>query len=709
MIYALKFNYQRATVFIVVFFALMCIKGEAGSQVMEPAGLSTSFKEAIMSTEVCTSGVINFGVSDKEHHIKIISSGSTADKYLYIDSPIIDRIELFKWPDTINSIYLSGSEIAFSKRGSDFTGFLIPITSSQSEAEEVYVLRVQSGKQLLVPFSFQSKEAVVADDNLRQNLMFLYFGIILFMLLYNGFLAISTKDREYYYYLFYIAAVGLTQASLFGFGDMYLWPNSAWMSQKMVYLTGGLSGVSTIVFVRRFISTKIHTPKLDKVLLFYAFSGVASVILAVFGLYNISYNLINFNAASAFILLIAAFVALRAGNTSARFFLVAWTIFIAACVVFALKDFGIIPYNNFTVYALPFGSAIEGALLSFALANKINRFKREKELSQERMIAVMQENQTLLERQTMELERMVNERTYDLAVANKELSTTLNDLKLTQKQLLESEKLASLGQMTAGIAHEINNPINFVSSNIAPLKRDVADLLELLDGYTGATDLQALAERLPALQRRYRELDIDFLRKEIDQLLAGIEEGSRRTTEIVKGLRIFSRMDRDTFVTANINECLNSTLMVMKNMTRGEVELEKELEAGLPGIDCFPGKLNQVFMNILNNAVQSTQLSGKAPTERRVSLRTWHDAEHVYIRIADNGVGMSEEVRTHIFDPFFTTKPVGEGTGLGLSIALGIVKEHNGSIQVFSEEGKGAEFLITLPRRLAVVESPLAA
>jgi signal transduction histidine kinase len=197
-------------------------------------------------------------------------------------------------------------------------------------------------------------------------------------------------------------------------------------------------------------------------------------------------------------------------------------------------------------------------------------------------------------------------------------------------------------------------------------------------------------------------LDIEFLKKEIEMLLGGIEEGSRRTAEIVKGLRIFSRMDRDTLVSANINECINSTLVVMKSLTKGEVTIVKEYADNLPALDCFPGKLNQVFMNILTNAVQATKLDGRQAPDRKIDIKTSCDENNIIVTITDNGMGMDEAVKAKIFDPFFTTKSVGEGTGLGLSIAMGIVSEHNGKIEVNSHVGKGTQFLITLPRLQSV-------
>jgi len=371
--------------------------------------------------------------------------------------------------------------------------------------------------------------------------------------------------------------------------------------------------------------------------------------------------------------------------------------FLMGVTLYALKDYGLITYSNFTKYALPVGVMIEAILLSLALADRINILKREKEASQAQAILMMEENQRLIHEQNAILEKEVEARTREITSANHSLEQTLTNLQLTQKQLVESEKLASLGQMTAGIAHEINNPVNFVRSNVQPLKRDVDELIEIIaqiNPNLPVTDLQA---KWNALQLKYKELDVDYLQKEIYQLLQGIDEGSKRTADIVRSLRVFSRMDRDALVLADVNECITSTLMVLKNITSKEVTLTTHLDLTLPQIHCYPGKLNQVLMNLISNAVHATKMGNRSIQERLVEVSTEKESDFLKIVVKDNGTGMKEEVRKKIFDPFFTTKQVGEGTGLGLSIVLGIVQEHGGDIRIDSEWNKGTSFTILLP------------
>ncbi len=273
---------------------------------------------------------------------------------------------------------------------------------------------------------------------------------------------------------------------------------------------------------------------------------------------------------------------------------------------------------------------------------------------------------------------------------NQQIESAMNKLKETQNQLVQSEKMASVGQLTAGIAHEINNPINFVTSNISPLKRDLDDIMKLLNMYNGAAEKSDPHDEFKNIKNFKDEIDYDFILKEIKQLLNGIEEGAKRTIEIVRGLRNFSRLDESDKKLSDINEGIESTLLMLRNQLKNRIEVIKEF-GSIPQILCYPGKLNQVFMNILNNASQSIEGEGE------IIISTTYGNKNVFISIKDSGKGMSKKIMDHIFEPFYTTKDVGKGTGLGLSISYGIVQEHNGKIEVKSELNKGTEFIITLP------------
>jgi len=279
-----------------------------------------------------------------------------------------------------------------------------------------------------------------------------------------------------------------------------------------------------------------------------------------------------------------------------------------------------------------------------------------------------------------------------LVEKNRYLNDLIEKTQSMQEQMISSEKMASLGQLTAGIAHEINNPINFVSSNINPLKTDLTELKELCKKYESLHDAKNIEEVLKEIEEYRNDIDPGFLYNEIDTLTNGIEEGAERTKKIVLGLRSFSRIDEDEFKTVDIHEGIDSTLMLLQNKIKNRIEVHKNF-GKLPLVECMPGKLNQVFMNIINNASEAIMNKGDIFISTKVNNKN----NIVTISIKDNGVGMKELVKRRIFEPFFTTKEIGKGTGLGMAISFGIIEKHNGNIRLESEENKGSEFIITLP------------
>jgi len=632
-------------------------------------------------------GAPNLGLSNDWQYVQFTYEGTanSDETFCYIGNSSIEKIELFRVGSSVDLIGVSGSTQSNAIDFETPSGFGIAIPHEPGR----YMLRLYSSKQLIAPIYVGESSRVLRMAGKEDAIMFLYFGIIAVLFFYNLFLAIATRERGYSDYSFYILSIALTQAVLFGYGNSYLWPGSEWFGKNGVHIMGAVSGMTTIFFTRSFLRVKEYTPVIDKILLGYAVLYCAALALCFTGYGIESYNVINFCAASSILLIIASVKASKKGNRSAGFFLLSWSVFIIACTIFAMKDFGVLPYNFWTVYSLPFGSAIEGVLLSFALADKINVLRKQKEEADAQRIKT-------IESQNEVLETKVHQRTAQLEEAKDYIQSQYDHLRMTQKQLVESEKLAGLGQMTAGIAHELNNPINFVNSNVGPLQRDIDDILAMLDAYQSLGN-NATSEDLELLRKQCEELDITFVRKEITQLVQGIEEGSKRTAEIVKGLRIFARTDKDTLISANINECIQSTLVVMKGVTKGQVTVHKNLSSDIPDVDCFPGKLNQVIANLVTNAIHATRIPGRHASQRNIWITSENDHEFVRIRVKDDGCGIDSQELEKIFIPFFTTKAVGEGTGLGLAIVRGIIEEHNGHIEVVSQPGIGSEFILHLP------------
>ena len=308
-----------------------------------------------------------------------------------------------------------------------------------------------------------------------------------------------------------------------------------------------------------------------------------------------------------------------------------------------------------------------------------------------------------LDRANAGLEEQVQERTKDLQGA-------LTDLRESQAQLVQSEKMASLGQMVAGVAHEINTPLGYARSNAGIIRTTLPKIRALCAAQDKVLSLlmadnsseQEMAEALSAVAERRKKTNADEILGDLDTLLEDADHGLLQIADLVASLKDFSRVDRSRTDLFDVNAGIESALKICNSQLKDRVEVQR-LFGELPEIECSPSQLNQVFLNLFTNAAQA--ISG----EGLLTIVTSADAEGVTVRVRDTGSGMSEEVKQRIFEPFFTTKSVGKGTGLGLSIVFRIIEDHGGRISVQSEPDEGSEFIIRLPLRQARIEMPLAA
>lgn len=299
--------------------------------------------------------------------------------------------------------------------------------------------------------------------------------------------------------------------------------------------------------------------------------------------------------------------------------------------------------------------------------------------------------------------------TATLAAPAADTSDLSRRLSAAEQQLVQSERLASIGQLAAGVAHEINNPMGYVFSNIGTLERYLGDLFRMLAAYEAAEPLLAGTPAADELAELRDRIELDYLKDDIPSLMAETAEGVKRVRKIVQDLKDFSRVDqRQDWEWADLHQGLDSTLNIVNNEIKYKADVRREY-GRLPEVQCLASELNQVFMNLLVNAAHAI-----GPARGTITVRTGTEGpdgepERVWVEVEDDGCGIAPDALKRIFDPFFTTKPVGHGTGLGLSLSYGIVRKHAGSIDVRSTPGQGSCFRVTLPVRRAGAEAPQAA
>lgn len=669
---------------------------------IDPSGNSTADSSLIQKDFQPSSGQIVYPATVNNLWLKFkVKNAFNSPVFFDLRYTNLSQVLIYKMQENrLELLGKAGNDIPFHPVLTESPNIIFNLQLLPNQ-EAIYFVNVKSVHPVILPMYIVSQNALISSVGIQTMIVGIYLGLLGVMFLYNLFLYISTKDKNYLFYVIYIFFLALAQITAAGYGFSFLWPNNPFINNYSVIFTTSLSTAAATVFTMFFLQTALYTPRIHKLLIAYVCIYAIGIISNFLSNYNLSYSILNYNLlASGLTVVIASTVIARRGFRSAYFYLLAWSALLVSLFILVMRNLNVIPYNTFTAYIIYIGSGIEVALLSVALADKINILSKEKAFSQAQALEVLQENEKLIKGQNIMLEKRVAERTEELESTNLQLNHTLTDLKETQAQLVDAEKMASLGQLTAGIAHEINNPINFVKSNINPLRLDVQDLIEVLDEYQKLHTISDSKEAdllLKSIEKQIKSVDLPYVKTEIKDLLKGIEDGAERTAEIVRGLRTFSRLDESEVKTVDVHEGIQSTIVILRNSIPFYVSINTNFKAK-GKVECFPGKLNQVFMNIINNAAQAI-IAKKGNQENEFIEISTRDIENdrIEIVIKDSGTGMSEEVKHKIFEPFFTTKDVGEGTGLGMAIVFRIIKMHQGTINIISELEKGAEFIITLP------------
>ncbi|MBB2151324.1 sensor histidine kinase [Pedobacter gandavensis] len=641
--------------------------------------------------------IANFGLTKSQIwiRIKIADPKMASDYYLQLKSPNLDKV-VFYYPEKGQyKTVKSGNEVSILLRDIVHQDPIFRLRTTSDTT--TYYLKVAASSPITLPLFIGSYSVIMQGLAMESNVFSLYMGLIITMFLYNIFIYSTVRDRSYLFYVVYIFSVGFTQLCLQGYAFSLLWGDNPYLNNQGLVFSIVFVGITSILFTKEFLHVKnfyknVNTYMNVLIVLYLICFGISLSGYPVAA--QMALQLLTIVASISVI--VTGIIIYRKKYRPALYFTISWSCFLIGVIIFILKDVGILSYTFLTNNAILIGSGLEAVLLSFALADKINIFKKEKEESQSEALRILTENEKLVREQNVLLEIKVKERTEALENINTSLNDALSNLKETQSQLVDSEKMASLGQLTAGIAHEINNPINFVTSNIKPLQMDIDDLNELIDMYEKIDPAQDLNSQLSTIENFKRSIDLDFVREEIKSLLSGIGEGAKRTAEIIRSLKNFSRLDENDTKPVDLNEGLDSTLVLLRSTFPGNLQIVKNYGT-LPKVECMPGKINQVFMNLISNAIQAIKGKESPAAEELLSINTWQEGEEVKISIKDSGSGMSEEVKQKIFEPFFTTKDVGEGTGLGLSIVFRIIENHQGHIDVVTKVNQGTEFIITLP------------
>ncbi|MEY4876723.1 MAG: hypothetical protein RL708_1872 [Bacteroidota bacterium] len=638
---------------------------------------SDSFQKKFTPSEKI---ILNFGFTESYYWLRFTLDNSINDDlYLEIAHAFLPVTELYFADSTGKFVKMeAGYKIPVHQKiiKSHFQVFPLPM------GKHTFYVKLLSNSHPLPVKIFKKDAHEIKADN-QQMVYGFYMGFMLFVILSNLFFFVSLRNRLYLFYALVVCIYASYAAMVMDGFVIYFFPHVDMMFWYVVIPTIGVP-IQTI-YCLWFLEVKNASPKLYKTVVGITIYFIAYALIRFFCPLKVTLAINTVNALLSYFLM--GYVGYKIGKKGNRLgYYFAWAYFIYFLLVLTEATYIQTGKPAYFIGLSHVGLAtlIEAFIFTFLISKRFEWEKEELERMKleatEKLLESTMENERIVKEQNAILETKVSERT-------SELNNTLEDLKHTQSQLIQNEKLASLGQLTAGIAHEINNPINFVSSNISPLKRDFADLETIFKRYKES----GIEPNDKVLQQMIKDMDIDYTFTEIKELLKGIEEGAKRTADIVRGLKTFARTDEQKKSEYEIQEGLEGTLLLLNSkIVAKEILIEKNY-AQLPLVKCFAGKINQVFMNIIANAIDASNQKGK------ISIKTWCENDKAFISITDNGQGMSEATKLKIFDPFFTTKDVGSGTGLGLSITYGIIESHNGKIEVNSEVGNGTEFIITLP------------
>ena len=762
---------------------------EDPSRSLTLADVQTPAIAARFAPVAATNSELNYGFTQSAIWMRLHlrnSSNLPLERLLEIRNARLTSIHLYDAGAAADQqLQVTGAAEAFATR-SYVNRFFVFNLQLSPQTERIIYLRFQSTNPLVVPAKLWLPEAFHAYERNDYLVQALYFGLALGMICFNVLLFVALRDSIYLKYVFFASSMVLTLAAINGLGHEFVWSNASKWSNIASYV--GFSGcmVTLLVFVRHILNTAKVVPLMDRFIVFQM--GFYSLLPIGF---VVSYEIfiqpapVLYGFTSLMIFALALFRAVKK-QRSAYFFLAAFGMLVIGTFMMILKAYKILDSNALTDNGLQIGSALEMILMAFALADRFNEMRREKSQaqqaaldSQHRLVSSLKSSERELEarveQRTQELQKAFDEakQSREVAVASQQQATqALENLRAAQNQMIQSEKMATLGQIVANVAHEINTPIGAVKSSGKIISDTLGDtvlampalfrtldeahtdlLIQMLAQHHGAS--QALSTRqertlIKELSRQMDEIGIDNPRHkasimvqmgfrtltddymallqhpESDRILdtahgisiitnnaANINSAVEKVSKIVFALKSFSHTDASgEMLDVDLVDSLETVLTIYHSQIRQGTELVREYDY-LPPLRCVPDEINQVWTNLIHNAIQAIAMQPNeeknaqpeaycdtgifAGYQGKLTIALRQEGQFAVISVADTGPGIPDEIRGRIFEPFFTTKPVGVGSGLGLDIVRRIVEKHQGRIELQSEVGVGTSFTVYLP------------
>jgi two-component system NtrC family sensor kinase len=623
------------------------------------------------------SETLNFGVTKSVIWLKFTLQNDEPARVpawiLSFDYPLFDYLTLYvqkkqgQW-----QIQESGDLLPYSARPMKYRHFAFTLDLPDTTATTCYV-RLASSGSMQINVTLQQPVAFAKDDLYAELGHGIFFGALLIMMCYNLFLYAGLRDKAYLAYIAFIFVNLVLQAAFSGHITQFVLGESPYWANHIIPILMSASPIVMAAFSITFLNTRRFAPKIHTVLLAIIFVASANLLSSFWLKLSISISGAGILVIVACVaVIVAGVISLRQGNRAARFYLLAWAFLILSGLITSFRNFGFLAPGFFTTNCVRIASMVEAILLAMALADRYNLYKKEKETAQAETLRIQQEA-------NRELEEKVMDRT-------KLLHQSLEELKSAQAKLVQKEKMASLGELTAGIAHEIQNPLNFVT-NFAEVSEE-------------------LVEDLKTEVKEGKQQSALTLVDDLSSNLNKIIHHGRRAGAIVKGMLLHSRKDigenQEIDLCAFVDDCLKLAYQGFQTKNKTcTVQLTKHFDTEPVLYTCNPQELNRVLMNLFANALYALdkRKEREGSTYQPELSVTIHPTKHgIEIIVYDNGTGISTPLQEKIFQPFFTTKPANQGTGLGLSISFDIItKGFGGELTVASEENRFTTFTIRLP------------